>query len=38
MKEAALFVNDIQRLQENKKIINEIQSRIEGWEVQKNNS
>jgi len=31
-KEAASKVNDIQRAKENKKLINELQSRIEGWE------
>jgi hypothetical protein len=31
-KEAASTVNDIQRVKENKKIFNELQSRIEGWE------
>jgi len=32
MKEAASFVNEIQRTKENKKMIDELQSRIEGWE------
>ena len=31
-KQAAMFVNDIQRAKENKKVINDLQSRIEAWE------
>jgi len=33
MKEAASFVNEMQRQKENQRMIAELQSSIEGWEV-----
>ena len=32
MKQAALFVNEMQRLEEMKRLVTELQSRVDGWQ------